>query len=393
MWRLCLPSDCRTRTHSQHIELEVTTGSRSGYRIAAYVTNILRRKLTLLFIFIPKMTFQRDIKLSAHSNYKIGGKASYFCAPTSIDEIVAALYEWKKIKRHLFKLRRGTRTRDIFILGGGTNLLINDKGFDGLVIKPVLDGISAEGTKIRVGAGVLMRNVVDFTAIHGLSGLEWAGGLPGTLGGAIRGNAGAFGGETKDVVFEVTSLTINDKEPRLMKRMANECAFGYRNSIFKIHDGEEIILEATLQMKTGEPTIIAKAVADKIRFREERHPMDYPNIGSIFKNVPVAQINADVMQIDATTVRVRPRGSPRKPIFTAPVKTDPFPVVPAAYLIAQSGVKGISYGGAMVSPKHPNFIVNVLNASAEDVKSLIKLVKSQVKKKFGIVLEEEVIYI
>lgn len=320
--------------------------------------------------------FQRDIKLSAYSNYKIGGVAKYFCASTTADEIIAALKEWRKIKRRPVKLRHGAGTRDIFILGGGTNLLINDKGFDGLVIKPSIGGISADGAKIRVGAGVLMRELVDFAAIHGLSGLEWAGGLPGTVGGAIRGNAGAFGGETKDIVFEVASLNIAGKVPRLMNRMANECTFGYRNSMFKINDGEEIILEATLQMKTGEPAVIAKAVADKIRFREERHPMDYPNIGSIFKNV------------DLQTVPKKIAGE-----VAHVVKQDPFPVVPAAYLISQSGVKGVSYGGAMISPKHPNFIVNVLDATADDVKSLIKLVKSQVKKKFGIVLEEEVIYV
>lgn len=327
------------------------------------------------------MMFQHNVKLSAYSNYKIGGIARYFCAPTSADEIIAALHEWRKIKR---------RSRDIFILGGGTNLLIDDKGFDGLVIKPAIGGISADGAKIHVGAGGLMRELVDFAAIHGLSGLEWAGGLPGTVGGAIRGNAGAFGGETKDAIFEVVSLNIKNKEPRLMNRMANECAFGYRTSIFKINDGEEIILHATLQMKTGDPGVIAKAVADKIRFREERHPMDYPNIGSIFKNIPLAQIHAEGTRKYAEGLRESAfslRG------FAVPVKQDPFPVVPAAYLIAQSGVKGVSYGGAMVSPKHPNFIVNVLDASADDVKSLIKLVKSQVKKKFGIVLEEEVIYV
>ncbi|MDO8584510.1 MAG: UDP-N-acetylmuramate dehydrogenase [bacterium] len=325
--------------------------------------------------------FRHDVKLSLYSNYKIGGIARYFCEPASADEIIAALKEWRKIKR---------KKRDIFILGGGTNLLINDGGFDGLVIKPAVGHISADETKIRVGAGVLMRELVDFAAIHGLAGLEWAGGLPGTVGGAIRGNAGAFGGETKDAVFEVASLNIAKKEPRLMNRMANECAFGYRNSIFKINDGEEIILEATLQMKTGDPAVIARTVAEKIRYREERHPMDYPNIGSIFKNVPVTQIYAERTRNYAEALRKSAfslRGS------AIPVKNDPFPVVPAAYLIAASGVKGVSYGGAMISPKHPNFIVNVLDASASDVKSLIKLVKSQVKKKFGIVLEEEVIYV
>ena len=121
--------------------------------------------------------------------------------------------------------------------------------------------------------------------------------------------------------------------------------------------------------------------------------MEYPNIGSIFKNVPLSQINAEVTQINADTVRVHPRGNLRRSAFTAPVKNDPFPVVPAAYLIHAAGLKGVSSGGAMISPKHPNFIVNVLDAKAADVKKLIRLVTMKVRKQFGVKLEEEVMYV
>ncbi len=221
-----------------------------------------------------------------------------------------------------------------------------------------------------------MSDLLDFTAKNGLAGLEWAGGLPGTVGGAIRGNAGAFGSETKDAILEVTSIDISKKDIKLVKRNNLECKFGYRNSFFKQYDGREIITEAIFSFQKGEPAAIAKAIVEKINYRKMRHPMEYPNIGSIFKNVDLKIIAKN-----------------RQEDFLHVVKSDPFPVVPTAYLITEAGLKGVSFGGAMISSKHPNFIVNSLNASSSDVKHLIKLVKVTVKKKFGIELEEEIIYV
>ena len=135
-------------------------------------------------------------------------------------------------------------------------------------------------------------------------------------------------------------------------------------------------MEAVLTLKRGDPRFIRESIQEKVNFRNSRHPMDYPNIGSIFKNVDLKAVpkkrHAELSHI---------------------IKSDPLPVVPTAYLISQTGLKGVSYGGAMISPKHPNFIVNVLSASSEDVKKLIKLVKSEVKNKFDIQLEEEIIYV
>lgn len=311
---------------------------------------------------------QTNVKLSVHSNYKIGGVARYFCAPENVDAIIATLAEWRAKK---------LVEKKVFILGGGTNLLIGEKGFSGLVLKPAIKKLSVDGTAITAGASVDMKDLLQFAAENGLAGLEWAGGLPGTLGGAIRGNAGAFGGETKDVVAEVASLDITKKSPELLRRNNNECRFGYRNSIYKeARDGKEIITEAVLHLKKGDPAAIKNAVAEKIAYRAKNHPMDYPNIGSTFKNVDLKKVPA-ALQSAVSHV----------------VKTDPFPVVPTAYLISEAGLKGVSYGGAMISPKHPNFIVNTVGATSDDVKQLIKLIKSQVKKKFGITLEEEIIHV
>ena len=319
---------------------------------------------------------KENVPLSEWSSYRIGGPASYFFDAKDPEEIKEAL-EWAKKEK-----------QPVFILGGGTNLLIDDKGFGGLVLKPSLNFIEAHSEEIEVGAGVKMHDLLNFTIKKGLSGLEWAGGLPGTFGGALRGNAGAFKGEIKDIVRSVKGF--DTETLKEVKRSQRECRFGYRSSIFKDKNGAEIILGATLRLKKGNQKEIQKAVQEKIDYRLARHPMEYPNIGSIFKNVDVAQINADIARINADTISVNPRGNQRISAFTAPVKVDPFPVVPTAYLISEAGLKGVTYGGAMVSPKHPNFIVNVLNAQAGEVRSLIELVKSEVKKKFEIELEEEV---
>ncbi len=308
--------------------------------------------------------FQTGIDLKQHSNYKIGGQARHFYVAKNIDGITKAVEKAKKEKL------------PIFILGGGTNLLINDKGFDGLVLKPEIKKLQVSGVKCQVGAGVLISDLLNFCVEKGLSGLEWAGGLPGTVGGAIRGNAGAFGGEIKDSIMEVVSLDIFGKTPKNIKRDNSKCQFGYRNSIFKVNDGKEVVLETTLALKKGDKKAIRAAIEEKIKYRQERQPLEYPNIGSIFKN------------IDLRLVPKKLHGE-----LAHVIKTDPFPVVPTAHLISECGLKGVSWGGAMISPKHPNFIVNVLDAKAEDVKILIKLVKAGVKEKFGIKLEEEIIYV
>lgn len=307
--------------------------------------------------------FQENVSLKSFSNYKIGGNAEYFFEANGIDGLVSAV------------IKAGERKLPVFILGGGTNLLIDDAGFSGLVLKPNLNKIKIDDIELRIGAGVLIEAVLDVTVNKKLKGLEWAGGLPGTLGGAIRGNAGAFGGEIKDSIKEVVSLDISGVIPKIRKRSRRECDFGYRSSIFKRGGNKEIILEASLVLSRGDKNIIQAGIEEKINYRKERHPIEYPNIGSIFKNVEVSAIPKSLL-----------RGIP-----SVAIKNDPFPVVPAAYFISKTGIKGISFGGAMISPKHPNFIVNVLDAKSSHVDSLIALAREEVKNKFDISLHEEVV--
>lgn len=320
------------------------------------------------------MKFQENVNLAQYSNYKIGGPARFFFEADTVDEISWAAAEAKKLGVPLF------------ILGGGTNLLISDEGFPGVVLKPAMKGMEADGEFVRAGAGVDMKDLLEFNASKGLSGLEWAGGLPGTLGGAVRGNAGAFGGEIKDTLVEVESFDLNTG--KIIKRNNLDCRFAYRSSIFK-EEGNEVILSALFKLKRAKKEDIVRAIEEKINYRLARHPMEYPNVGSVFKNVPVAHIDADTEQVGADRIRVCPR-SPHLAAYTALVKTDPFPVIPAAHLITQTGLKGVSFGGAMISPKHANFIVNALNATCADVQNLINLAKSEVENKFGIKLEEEI---
>jgi len=304
------------------------------------------------------------VSLKEHSAYRIGGEATYFQETHDEEEL-----------REAVAFARNSELPH-FILGSGTNILIGDEGFKGMVIKPTIRFISAEGRKVRVGAGILMSELLDFAIEHSLAGLEWAGGLPGTVGGATRGNAGAFGGETKDTIFDVISLDISGVSPKVVKRDRKECEFGYRKSVFKERSGKEVILEATFELEHGNKTAIRSSIEEKIRYRKERHPLEYPNIGSIFKNVPIENVPKESLNT-----------------FFHVVKTDPFPVVPTAFLLSEVGVKGARVGGAMISEKHPNFIVNTGDASASDVQRLIHEARDAVERKYGITLEEEIMYL
>ena len=317
-----------------------------------------------------EMKFQENVSLAHFSNYKIGGNARFFFVPKNEKEVAWAVAEAQAKKL------------PIFILGGGTNLLIADEGFNGLVIKPALAEIKQKGNLLTIGSGITITQLLNYVLKHSLSGLEWAGGLPGTLGGAIRGNAGCFGGEIKDCVVSVRSFDM--EKMKIVERNARACKFNYRDSIFKNSGASEIILSATLEFEKGDKKKIAQSIQEKIEHRVKNHPLEYPNIGSIFKNVPLAQVVHAQSAIRNPQSSIKFRGSE----FS--VKTDPFPVISAAKLISESGLRGVSFGGAMISPKHPNFIVNMLNAQANDVKSLIELAKAEVKTKFGVVLEEEV---
>ena len=315
---------------------------------------------------MPKI--QTNTSLKDLSNYKIGGPASYFLEVKSADDIKDGLSEF-------YQMFAGKPVPEIFILGSGTNVLIHDAGFEGLVIKNSIQEIKLMGeSQIYSGSGNLFEELLDFCIENSLSGLEWAGGLPGTVGGAIRGNAGAFKGETKDSTFSVKSIDLKTFET--FDRTNKECQFGYRASIFKTDGKKEMILGAVFEFTKGQKEEIERETQEKIDYRRVRHPLEYPNIGSTFKNIPLEKVPPKVVEE-----------------FSQSIKDDPFPILPSAKLLAVAGLKGTRSGDAQISEKHPNFIVNLGNASSEDVLALIKIAKNAIKKKYGIELEEEIYYL
>lgn len=302
------------------------------------------------------MEIRRGVSLAGYSNYRIGGPASFFAEAENKDDVREAIR---------FAGDNGLR---IFILGGGTNILFPDEGFPGLVLKIENRGIEVEGNHLIVASGEPLMNAVMKSLEAGLSGLEWATGIPGTVGGAVRGNAGAFGGEMKDSVSFVKTIDIKTGEEKTRDGAGSE--FGYRDSIFK-RRGDEIILETDFRLSYDGAVEARHRAGEYLEKRRAKHPTTKPNAGSVFRNVDARNLTDD-----------------EKKIYI--IKNDPFPIIPAGYLIENAGLKGVRIGGAEVSPAHANFLVNENNATAKDIRDLIVLVKEKVKEKYGFDLEEEI---
>ncbi len=303
---------------------------------------------------------QKNILLKNHTTFKIGGPADYFLTVTKKEDLIKAIKIVKKIKL------------PVFVLGGGSNVLVSDNGFRGLVIKIQFTQLSLKSKDIVLSeAGVVMKDLVDISLKNSLAGLEWAGGLPGTFGGAVRGNAGAFGGEIKDSILTAEAL---DNNLKLRKLSNKQCQFSYRSSIFKKKNW--ILISALLKLKKGIKKDLLNISKSHIEYRKEKHPLEYPSAGSVFKNVDFKEL------------------SPKfQTVFKDKVKKDPFLIVPAAWFIIGAGLTGKKIGQAQISEKHSNYIVNKGGAKAEDVLQLIELVKKVVKEKYSITLEQEIQYL
>ncbi|MBA7633723.1 UDP-N-acetylenolpyruvoylglucosamine reductase [subsurface metagenome] len=284
------------------------------------------------------MKFQKNVLLKNYTTFKIGGPAKYFFVAKSKLSLVKTLQEAKRLDL------------PFFILAGGSNLLISDKGYQGLVIQVKNQTLKVKNNKIYAEAGVVFGQLVNFALKNSLTGFEWAAGIPGTLGGAVFGNAGAFNGAMKDVVREVEVFDMKKNKIRKLKN--KDCKFGYRSSLFK-KNPNLIILACQLQLKAGNKQEIKKEMQEYLDYRDERYPKE-PSAGSIFKN-------------------------PKN--------------ISARELIDKSGLKGKRIGGAEISKVHSNFIVNLNGAKSQDVLKLINLVKRTVDKKSGIKLKEEIIFL
>ncbi|XOB41364.1 MAG: UDP-N-acetylmuramate dehydrogenase [Candidatus Nealsonbacteria bacterium] len=303
---------------------------------------------------------QSNVSLRDYSAFKIGGEAKYFLVIRTKDELIEAV-----------ELARENNL-PIFILGGGSKLLISDKDFNGLVIKIQSSGFKVNDFKIFAESGLSTAKLTEIALENNLTGLEWLKGIPGTVGGAIRGNAGAFDGSMKNVI---SFVEVFDKKEEKLKIFKNKnCRFAYRTSVFK-ENPDLIILSCTLQLKKGNKTQIENKMKEYLNYRTRTQPLNYPSAGSVFKNFDLNKIENKLFE--------------KFPEFKKFRKTK---IIPAGFLIEKAGLKGKIIGGAKVSEKHANFIVNFKNATAKDVKELIDLIKNKVKDKFKIELEEEVQY-
>ncbi len=286
---------------------------------------------------MPEIEYRTDEPLKKHTSFKIGGNVQAMFFPGTQNEVIV-------LSRFLHDA--GVTP---LVIGNGTNILAEDGPLDTLVIKThtCLNNISLTNeTEISAESGILLSKLANFALERGLTGLEFAHGIPGTLGGAVSMNAGAYGGEMKDVVVKTSAILTDGK---IYETVGYAHDFSYRHSCFS--DKADVILSSVLKLEKGDPEEIRSRMDELSKKRRASQPLDQPSAGSTFK---------------------RPQGG-----F-------------AAALIEQAGLKGFAVGGAMVSQKHTGFIVNRGNATFKDVMSVIDHVRETVLKQFGIALEPEV---
>jgi len=298
--------------------------------------------------------------LANHCTFKIGGPARYFFIAKSSEEIVKAAEAAQDL---------GLK---IFVLSGGSNVLFSDDGFNGLVIKIQNTKYEIQETKIIAEAGVKLAEVVKAAAEQGLLGLEWAAGIPGTVGGAVRGNAGAYGKSTGEAIERAEAL----EKLKVKNYSKEDCKFGYRESIFKKEGG--IVLKVVFKLVPGDKNKIKEEMDKIFAARDGKIPQD-PSAGSFMKNVEVTD------EIVKTIKEYTHEDVPADYLEKGKI--------PAAWLITQCDLKGKQIGGAKISEKHANFIVNVGGATAADVIAFASLVKMKVRDETGVQLQEEIEYV
>ena len=284
----------------------------------------------------PGLELRRNEPMSRHTTFRIGGPAALMALPRTAEEAKTVLKTAAELNI------------EPFFLGNGSNLLAADGGYPGFVVKPAgeLEEIRASGRVLEAGCAALLSRLSKRALELDLTGLEFAQGIPGSVGGAVTMNAGAYGGETARVLESVTVL---ERDGSVRELPAAECGFGYRRSIFS--DGHALILKARFRLEQGDGCTIKARMDELAAKRREKQPLEYPSAGSAFK---------------------RPEGH-----F-------------AAALIDGCGLKGLTVGGAQVSEKHAGFIVNRGEATCADVLELIRRVKERVLAATGVELETEI---
>lgn len=288
---------------------------------------------------IPKERILFHEPMSKYTTFRVGGEAECILMVQKEEELVRLIPYLNQIEQ------------EYFILGNGSNLLVGDKGYQGMILKfgEEMAQIQVEGTRMTVKAGALMSKAAAAAKQHSLSGLEFAAGIPGSIGGGIVMNAGAYDGEMKQIV---ESVRVMDRDGQILTLDNDTMEFGYRTSIIK--DRPFIVVEAVFQLAGGDQEKIAAKMEELAQIRKSKQPLEYASAGSTFK---------------------RPDG-----YF-------------AGKLIMEAGMRGYRIGGAQVSDKHCGFIVNTGKATAADIKEVIEEVQERVKERFHVTLEPEIIFL
>lgn len=289
--------------------------------------------------YVPRQNIRLGEPMSRHTTFRIGGEADCFVEIENTEQLV-------NIQRYLRMVEQPS-----LVIGNGSNLLVSDRGYEGVVLQigSRMQEIEVQGERLIVQAGALMSRVAAAACEQGLTGFEFASGIPGTMGGGVIMNAGAYDGEISQVVTQVKAV---DREGNVLELDNATMEFGYRTSAIKYQPFT--VVEATLELARGERDAIRSRMEELAAKRRQKQPLEYPSAGSTFK---------------------RPEGC-----F-------------AGELIMKSGLRGCQIGGARVSDKHCGFIINTGKATCEDVLDLIAHVQERVKDCFGVDLETEVIYI
>jgi UDP-N-acetylmuramate dehydrogenase len=305
---------------------------------------------------------QKNILLAPLTTYKIGGPAKYFIEVKTKDELKECL-AWADEKKE-----------KVYILGGGSNILVPDDGVNGLVICLKNDMVKVMGDRVECGAGATLSRVNSLAISNNLSGLEWTVGIPrASIGGAVRGNAGAFKVEMKDIIETVEIFNVKRSEFEILSN--GMCEFVYRSSLFK-KKSEYIIWSATLKMIKADKKEIEEKIQKTIEFRNEKYPK-LPSAGSVFKNIAPEElkINNEVLFEREFKDKIGRDGK-----------------ISAGLIIEMLGLKGKTIGGIKISLEHANHIVNTGKGTSNDVVTLISLVKEKARNVFKIQLQEEISY-
>jgi UDP-N-acetylmuramate dehydrogenase len=314
---------------------------------------------------------RENVMLKNYSYIEIGGPAKYF-------------YEAKASKDLILAVKAAIEAKiKFYILAGGCNTLINSKGVDGLVINVKNNFIKLTGQKeLAVDAGLMLNDLVKRITDYSLTGLQWAAGIPGSVGGAVFGNAGAYGGQMADVVKSVEIF--NGKNIEIYNN--DKIDFSYRNSIFKKQkDPKKVILKVNVVLSKAKDVEDIKREIQKVRVKRKTRIPSQPSLGCIFKNVYLKNNKLELK--DPKQGMIKPflkRECPKEYISRG--------VIPAGFLLNLLDLKGYTVGGVKVSHKNANIVINFNNADSEDMIMMISVLKSKVRSQLGIHLKEEIVY-